>query len=340
MSVPPICLECGAYIRTGSLQQVGICIRCYIDRPVVGEMYRRHGPKGVETGVDLDEIRECVDTYWSERDVNSVADAVTNFTSFLDTAETPLLLGKLLMHMALSRQVFLNEGRDGGVGPNFALFICGIAACQPPSGTDSSYYEMLDLATSVMNMVETSCPDSRFSEKKNNIAFDLALREFSLGRLASPGQYIAAAERFYGPHSHQMDTQFGFRITDVIEVVDTITDRRAALDSKLYNKVPKMARGISVADRLATLRSRVPDLVAEYEFIFPFLDDWGHELADRLYWITADQLYSKVDLSFSRLDNVLNSLSVELGTAKGYRSPTNHNPLHENPLIKFDDSSV
>ena len=333
-----LCFECERIIQTDSLKNDHICIHCYLDNPIMGEGYRRAddpSPKLMSVEVS-DEFETRIEEYWSDRNINNVEDAINNLSSFLEDVETPSLLAKLILHNSLSRQVFLDRGDDTGLGPQFVEYLLGLFACHPPTGISTQYYTFLREATAVSDQIQIADKSQNDSNKKS-AAYELAARELTLGHLASPGQHIQAAKRFYQPHSARMESQFGFSIDDVISIVTAIRDEKDMKDSNLYRKEKDTSVILSLLDRIVSSRPVIPDIAEEYESYIGPLNSWGVELATDLYWVEPNRIKKRTSLSNDRSQAILDFLSIELGEADGFRDPSNHNPLHETPLLKHDN---
>lgn len=332
-----VCFECGNRITTTALEEDYICLRCYLDAPLKGEAYRRSDdPTSAMMSIDAgDEYEAQIDEYWVDRNIDSVDGAISNLAEYLDEIATPALLGKLILHTGISRQLFLDQGNDGGIGPQLVEYLLGVAACQSPTGVQGGYYELLRKTSAVTDRIQVANktePDLG----KASVAYELGIREISLGHIASPGQYVEAARRFYEPHAHWMESQFGFSIGDAIEIATAIRDEKDSRDSNLYTKISDIAARVALFDRIVLFRSVIPDIAAEYADKIDTLDSWGRELATDLYWVPRSRIKQRTDLSDTRARAVLDFLTVRLGEAEGFQDPADHNPLHETPLLEFE----
>lgn len=332
------CLECGNPINTDALKNDNICIRCYLDSPIVGEAYRRSDdPSSKIMSVDnSNEFAARVEEYWSKRNTNSVDQAVNNLSKYVDDVEMPPLLAKLILHTGVARQRFLDKGNDTGLGSQFVEYVLGVAACQSPTGTSGEYYELLREASAVPDLISVA-ESSENDDEKTSAAYKLAIREITLGRIASPGQYIEAAKRFYRPHSSRMESQFGFSIDDVIKIATAIRDEKDSRDSNLYDEIPDIADQLALLDRIVLFRSKIPEIASEHEHKVKSLSSWNPELATNLYWISPARIKKRTELSDERAQAVLDFLSVSLGDASEYKDPSDHNPLHETPLLEYEN---
>lgn len=77
----------------------------------------------------------------------------------------------------------------------------------------------------------------------------------------------------------------------------------------------------------------VPDVSAELSKLKEKVELLGNELPRHYYWISESELLSGSSLPKDRAKNVVSELSVHLGDADEFRRPTDHNPLHEYPLL-------
>jgi hypothetical protein len=303
---------------------------------MIGEAYRRtDDPYSDIMSVDYDgdaRIKE----YWSVRNITDVGEAVENLTSYLEEVETPPILAKLLMHGSLSRQVFLDQGTDTGLGPQFIIYLLGVSVCRDPSGVRSQYYDFLREATAVSDLIMIADKPDENAEK-TSAAYNLAARELTLAHLASPGQYIEAARRFYEPHSQKMESEFGFSIDDAITFVTSIRDRKDRIDSNLYEAIPDNSVKLSILDRIIQFRSQIPRITDEYIHWVEEFNSFADDLAQDSYWTDYSQIVDGIELCDERIENILDHLSVRLGEAEGCKDPSDHNPLDATPIIEYEN---
>jgi hypothetical protein len=286
-------------------------------------------------GVDADSVFDKrVDEYWSARDIHSVDDAIHNLIDFLYDAQTPPLLAKLILHVGLARQAFLDRGDDTGLAPKITEYILGVAACQPPGGSEEQFYDLVEASAAVSDQISAS--EWEDDSEQTSAAYNLAARELTLGHLASPGQHIEGAKRFYGPHSDQMQSQFGFSIDETIAVARALRDEKDSRDSNLYEQHLNAATQIGMLDRLQFFKAKIPEIAGGYDSLVEQYNSWYDDKATELYWVDPSRIKKRTNLANKRVDKVLDFLSIPIGDAEGCQYPSDHNPIHATPLLAYD----
>lgn len=335
------CESCGSPIESEVLSGDGICIKCYLENPGRGEATRRSSLGADWESIDGDPFRDSAEAYLADVEINELDDAIDRLLHSLKDADTELLAGEAMIHLALCRELFHSRGVRRGPPPQMVEYLLAAAASIDPVGEDANFHPVLrsvrDIGLSLgFNSGSRSATGDRL-ERQRSVGYMLGIRELIVGRIALPEQHLEAARRLYSPFDDALAEQYGFEIDDAVAVAETIREEKAARDSKALEKLgPTAVCGMGLADRAMLFRPFVPDIADELSGLMEKNAQLSERLPWDLYWVPETRLVSRSPLPADRTRAVLTELSVELGDAGEFGRPDEHNPLHEFPLLASD----
>jgi len=208
----------------------------------------------------------------------------------------------------------LSPEQDPGLPPRLVQFGVGITLETDTETTDPQSFEqiatyLLELKNWYARQGSSHLPlDSPMADPY----FGMVWREFTTLRHADGFQMLEKAYRAYKPWEQEMEELLGFSIEDAVyytrELTDWITPRLEGQDTEVARWSP------SLLD----------------------FSQKAIELTDEAVWVSEETLVDWCDDS-PRFQNFLERLVVEPGTASGFQTPVDVNPLERAPFIRTGD---